>query len=127
MDLNGLKKVNDSEGHAAGDAILRRVGEVLTSATAGHPYCVARVGGDEFVALMPGCDERLARSLKERIESMLELNNQFYSGQRLSMAIGIASCQAGGELEDATHRADQAMFVAKEQYYKANHLERRHP
>ena len=126
MDLNGLKKVNDSEGHAAGDAILRRVGEVLTNATAGHSYCVARVGGDEFVALMPGCDERLARGLKERIESMLELNNQFYSGQRLSMAIGIASCQAAGELEEAAHRADQAMFVAKEQYYKANHLERRH-
>ena len=126
MDLNGLKKVNDSEGHAAGDAILRRVGEVLTNATAGHSYCVARVGGDEFVALMPGCDERLARGLKERIESMLELNNQFYSGQRLSMAIGIASCQAAGELEHAAHRADQAMFVAKEQYYKANHLERRH-
>ncbi len=126
MDLNGLKKVNDSEGHAAGDAILRRTGEVLTNATAGHPYCVARVGGDEFVALMPGCDERVARGLKERIESMLELNNQFYSGQRLSIAIGIASCLAAGDVEDTIHRADQAMFAAKEQYYKANHIERRH-
>ncbi len=127
MDLNGLKKVNDSEGHAAGDAILRRTGEVLTNATAGHPYCVARIGGDEFVALMPGCDERVARSLKERIESMLELNNQFYSGQHLSLAIGIASCTSAGQVEDAIHSADQAMFVAKDQYYKANRIERRHP
>jgi diguanylate cyclase (GGDEF)-like protein len=127
MDLNGLKKVNDSDGHAAGDAILRRTGEVLTNATAGHPYCVARIGGDEFVALMPGCDERQARGLKERIESMLELNNQFYSGQPLSLAIGIASCHCAAEVEDAIHRADQAMFAAKDQYYKASGIERRHP
>ena len=126
MDLNGLKKINDSEGHAAGDAILRRTGEVLTNATGGHPYCVARIGGDEFVALMPGCDERLARGLKDRIESMLELNNQFYSGQRVSISIGIASCNAAGDVEDAIHRADQAMFAAKDQYYKANRIERRH-
>lgn len=127
MDLNGLKKINDAEGHAAGDAMLRRTGEVLTNATAGYPYCVARIGGDEFVALMPGCDERVARALKERIDSMLELNNQFYSGQRLSIAIGISSCHAAGEVEDATHRADQAMFAAKDQYYKANRIERRYP
>ncbi len=126
MDLNGLKKVNDSDGHAAGDAILRRTGEVLTNATAGHPYCVARIGGDEFVALMPGCDERQARGLKERIDSMLEINNQFYSGQRVSISIGIASCHAAAEVEDAIHRADQAMFAAKDQYYRANRIERRH-
>lgn len=126
MDLNGLKKINDAEGHAAGDAMLRRTGEVLTNATAGYPYCVARIGGDEFVALLPGCDERVARGLKERIDSMLELNNQFYSGQRVSISIGIASCQAAGDVEDAMHRADQAMFAAKDQYYKANRIERRH-
>ena len=84
IDLNGLKRVNDAEGHAAGDAMLRRTGEVLTNATAGNPYCVARIGGDEFVALLPGCDERVAQGLKERIGSMIELNNQFYSGQHLS-------------------------------------------
>ena len=67
------------------------------------------------------------RALKERIESMLELNNQFYSGQRLSISIGISSCHAAGEVEDATHRADQAMFAAKDQYYKANRIERRYP
>lgn len=50
MDLNGLKHINDELGHAAGDALLRRAGEVLTSATAGCPYCVARIGGDEFIA-----------------------------------------------------------------------------
>ncbi len=125
MDLNCLKLVNDASGHAAGDALLRRTGEVLASATAGSPYCVARIGGDEFAALMPGCDERAALGLKERIDSLIELNNQFYPGQKLTMAIGIASCTSASQVEAAIHRADQAMYEAKTQYYEEARIERR--
>lgn len=125
MDLNGLKRINDEHGHAAGDAVLRRAGEVLTSATAGYPYCVARIGGDEFIALLPGCDERVAAGLQERIESMVELNNQFYPGQSLNMAIGIASCASAAQVEAGLHAADQAMFKNKERFYNDAKLERR--
>ncbi len=125
MDLNGLKRINDSEGHVAGDAMLRRAGEVLASASAGHPYCIARIGGDEFVALLPGADERVAQALKERIGSMIELNNQFYSGQRLSLSIGLASCQRAAEVEATLHAADQAMFTEKARYYEETKIERR--
>jgi diguanylate cyclase (GGDEF)-like protein len=125
MDLNGLKRINDDHGHAAGDAVLRRAGEVLTSATTGYPYCVARIGGDEFIALLPGCDERVAAGLQERIESMIELNNQFYPGQSLNMAIGIASCASAGQVEAALHAADQAMFDHKARFYNDAKLERR--
>lgn len=125
MDLNGLKRINDAEGHAAGDALLRRAGEVLSSAAAGHPYCVARIGGDEFIALLPGSDERVAISLKDRIESMIELNNQFYPGQRLSLAIGSASCTAAAQVEACIHEADQAMFRAKTRFYEEAKQERR--
>jgi diguanylate cyclase (GGDEF)-like protein len=126
MDLNGLKRINDEHGHAAGDAVLRRAGEVLTSATAGYPYCVARIGGDEFIALLPGCDERVAAGLQERIQSMIELNNQFYPGQSLSMAIGSASCASAVQVEAALHAADQAMFTNKTRFYEESKLERRH-
>jgi diguanylate cyclase (GGDEF)-like protein len=125
MDLNGLKRINDDHGHAAGDAVLRRAGEVLTSATAGYPYCVARIGGDEFIALLPGCDERVAAGLQERILSMVELNNQFYPGQTLSMAMGLASCASAAEVEVALHAADQAMFKDKSRFYDEVKLERR--
>jgi diguanylate cyclase (GGDEF)-like protein len=125
MDLNGLKRVNDAEGHAAGDALLRRAGEVLSSAAAGHPYCVARIGGDEFIALLPGSDERVAIGLKDRIESMIELNNQFYPGQRLSLAIGSAACTAAGQVEACIHEADQAMFREKTRFYEEAKQERR--
>lgn len=127
MDVNGLKRINDEHGHAAGDAVLRRAGEVLTNATAGYPYCVARIGGDEFIALMPGCDERVAAGLQERIESMIELNNQFYPGQGLSMAIGIATCTSAALVEVGLHAADQAMFANKTRFYEEAKLERRRP
>ncbi|TAH10333.1 MAG: diguanylate cyclase [Curvibacter sp.] len=126
MDLNGLKAVNDTQGHAAGDAMLRRAGEVLSKAAGDQqPLCLARIGGDEFVALMPGCDERAALGLRERIESIMELNNQFYPGQKLSMAIGMASCHSAAEVEATIHAADQSMFEAKSRYYELSPLERR--
>lgn len=125
IDLNGLKLVNDNLGHAAGDAMLRRAGEVLSSATAGQTVCTARIGGDEFVVLMPGCDERVAQSLKSRIQSMTDLNNQFYPGQRLSMAIGLGICTAAGQVDAALNQADQDMFAAKAKYYADNQMERR--
>ena len=125
MDLNGLKAVNDVEGHAAGDGLLRRVGEVLSSASAGTHYCVARVGGDEFVALLPGCDERIAQSFKERIESMVEINNQFYSGRKMSLAIGIATASSATNVDALSNEADKAMFAAKTRFYEDTKVERR--
>lgn len=52
IDLNGLKAINDDHGHAAGDALLRRVGEVLAKAVDASA-CAARVGGDEFTVSLP--------------------------------------------------------------------------
>jgi diguanylate cyclase (GGDEF)-like protein len=125
MDLNGLKRVNDDEGHAAGDALLRRVGEVLTTATSDQAWCVARVGGDEFVALLPGADERVAKALHERILSIIELNNQFYPGHHLSMAVGMATCETAAQVEATLNLADKAMFSEKARFYEEAQLDRR--
>jgi diguanylate cyclase (GGDEF)-like protein len=59
LDLNGLKQVNDEQGHRAGDALLRRVGEVLGQAVEA-PSTAARIGGDEFAVLIPGGDQAAA-------------------------------------------------------------------
>lgn len=125
IDMNGLKRVNDEQGHAAGDAMLRRVGEVLTKAV-DLPACAARIGGDEFMVLMPASDERGALLMQERVLSLLDLNNQFYSGQSISLSMGIACCHEGEVLELAVQRADQAMYVAKGRYYQDTALNRRH-
>ena len=124
IDLNGLKAVNDEQGHAAGDALLRRVGEVLAKAV-DEPACAARIGGDEFTVLLPGTDERGAVALQERILTMLDLNNQFYPGQPISLAIGMASCASGDMVEATIHRADQTMYAEKNRYYQDKGMDRR--
>lgn len=124
IDLNGLKRVNDDEGHAAGDALLRRAGEVLAKAVDASS-CAARIGGDEFIILLPGTDEHGALALTERIVSLVEMNNQFYVGQSLSLAIGVASCSSGDQVEAALHRADKAMYAEKARYYEEIPADRR--
>src|SRR6185295_11010192 len=71
-DLNGLKRVNDQLGHAAGDALLRRA-------------------GDEFAVLLPGTDERGGAAMIDTIRQLVELNNQFYPGAQLSFSMGAAT------------------------------------
>jgi diguanylate cyclase (GGDEF)-like protein len=124
IDLNGLKQVNDDEGHGAGDEMLRRVGEVLSKAV-DAPTCAARIGGDEFAVLLPATDTAGATAAKERILSVLELNNQFYTGHPLSLAIGQATCHAGEPLSTALQEADKAMYQAKARFYEESGIERR--
>jgi len=124
IDLNGLKATNDRSGHAAGDALLRRAGEVLSKA-ADKPVYVARVGGDEFVLLLPGADERAGLQMIERLQSLIELNNQFYTGAPLSLAMGCAASVAGERLELTVSRADERMFAAKRDFYAALGHDRR--
>ena len=124
VDVNGLKRINDEQGHAAGDAMLRRAGEVLAKSV-DAPACAARIGGDEFVVLLPATDERGAQALMERIHSVLELNNQFYPGNELTMAMGLATCVAGGSLDMTIQAADHAMYRTKAAHYEARHIERR--
>jgi len=124
IDMNGLKEANDEHGHAAGDDMLRRVGEVLTKAV-DAPACAARIGGDEFMVLLPASDERGAEAVKERILSLLELNNQFYPGQAVSLSMGVACCDSGSQVEATVSRADQAMYAEKARYYKERMLDRR--
>ena len=115
-DLNGLKETNDTFGHAAGDALLRRAGEVLSKIVDG-PAKVARIGGDEFAVLLPATDERGGQAVIERIHRLTELNNQFYGGRTLSFAVGAATLQPGERVEETARRADAAMYEAKRLHY----------
>jgi diguanylate cyclase (GGDEF)-like protein len=124
LDLNGLKAANDQSGHAAGDELLRRAGEVLSKAVE-EPCCVARIGGDEFAVLMPARNERDGEDLIAAIDNLATLNNQYYSTATLSFAIGSATSQPGERLEDVVRRADAAMYVEKRAYYADPRRERR--
>ncbi|PLP98718.1 sensor domain-containing diguanylate cyclase [Cupriavidus pauculus] len=124
VDLNGLKSINDQFGHGDGDALLRRTGEVLKKAV-GEQACVARIGGDEFMVLLPGRDERGAATVVEQIQEVVGLNNQFYPGARLSFSIGAATCTQGDRLTDTVKLADHRMYEAKRAHYEELGNERR--
>jgi diguanylate cyclase (GGDEF)-like protein len=115
-DLNGLKRINDQLGHAAGDALLRRAGEVLAKALE-TPFHAARIGGDEFAILLPGTDERGGAAMIDTIRQLVDLNNQFYPGAALSFSMGAATCQRGERLEAVVQRADLQMYDEKRAHY----------
>ena len=115
-DLNGLKRVNDQLGHAAGDALLRRAGEVLAKAME-TPFNAARIGGDEFAILLPGTDERGGAAMVETIRQLVDLNNQFYPGSHISFSMGMATVQRGERIEAGVQRADLLMYEEKRAHY----------
>jgi diguanylate cyclase (GGDEF)-like protein len=123
-DLNGLKAANDQFGHATGDALLRRAGEVL-NALVEKPFYAARIGGDEFAVLLPGTDQSGGAAMMEAIHRLVEINNQFYPGSPLSLSMGAATSAAGERLEAVARRADLAMFEAKRAYYSEADCARR--
>ena len=123
-DLNGLKLTNDQMGHAAGDALLQRAGEVLAKAV-DTPACAARIGGDEFAVLLPATDTRAAQHVMEQIEKLVEMNNSFYPGAPLSFSMGLGVCEAGERLDEAVARADAAMYEAKRQHFESQGHDRR--
>jgi diguanylate cyclase (GGDEF)-like protein len=124
LDLNGLKVVNDQWGHGVGDALLRRVGEVLAEAI--KPPCyAARIGGDEFAVLLPAIDELGATSMVEEIRSLIEINNQYYSNIPLNTAIGWATSNTGEKMEAVAKRADLLMYEDKRSHYSSENERRK--
>jgi diguanylate cyclase (GGDEF)-like protein len=125
IDLNHLKAANDEHGHATGDALIRRAGEVLSKSLDGNG-CAARIGGDEFALLLPATDQAAGQKVMEKIDELVTVNNRFYSsGPVLSFALGMATGHQGVPLEDLVRRADGRMYDDKREYYERRDLDRR--
>ncbi len=124
VDLNGLKAANDEFGHAAGDALLRRAGEVFDSLVE-KPASVSRIGGDEFAVLLPGADAVVGETILASLKELVEINNQFYPDVPLSISAGIATSRPGDRLEQVVKRADMKMLHTKRMYYLRANRNRR--
>lgn len=110
VDLDGLKAINDRGGHAAGDRAIRAAADLLRH-TARAVDRVARVGGDEFVVLLPVTDANGAARFAERLRAGAAKRLPRAGGVRLS--VGVATSRAGESLTETQHRADAAMYEAK--------------
>ena len=115
IDVDNLKVINDSYGHACGDDVLRRVGQLLSEQCRAEDV-VARAGGDEFVVVLDKPDERGARELVERIKAAADREatgavEPWFALLRLS--IGQASSTDGTPVADLLTEADRRMYAEK--------------
>jgi diguanylate cyclase (GGDEF)-like protein len=117
IDLNGLKAANDLLGHHAGDKLIRRTAEVL-KASVDEKYVTARIGGDEFIIIMPDTHLQDAQELIERIQSLVVINNKYYREPELSLSLGAAVSEAGLTLEKVISLADDEMYKNKGIYHR---------
>jgi len=116
LDLDGFKRINDSNGHDAGDRVLRWVGEQLKECL--RPYdVVGRMGGDEFTALLNNLEyheqaAKVAEKLLDRIGMVQQIDGLDVS---LGVSIGIATYpECGANLDALMRAADIAMYSAKQ-------------
>ena len=108
-DVNGLKRANDEEGHVAGDRLLRRAAKAMQQFW-GDEF-VYRVGGDEFVALLPDISEcDFYRKFEEFYDAMKAKDD-------VSIAFGAHWAESGSHLNAAFNRADRKMYQDKKKHY----------
>jgi diguanylate cyclase (GGDEF)-like protein len=117
LDADHFKRFNDTHGHDAGDTVLRSVSDLLGSLFQGREV-VARLGGEEFSVLLPGCstEQAAARAneMRQRIEE-LRIRYRDLDLPRMTISAGVASFPAfGPTTQDLLRAADAALYVAKD-------------
>ncbi len=115
IDADHFKRINDSHGHAAGDAVLRHLAACL-SATFRAMDVVARVGGEEFAVLLPGTDLNGAEAVALRVCERLRGQPVHVDGKAIfcTVSIGVAAMEPGVDgIQALLQRADTALYAAK--------------
>jgi diguanylate cyclase (GGDEF)-like protein len=114
LDLNGLKRINDTHGHAAGDAAIRLVAETLRKCLRTSD-CIGRLGGDEFAVLLPRCSAEAGLAKAARMAQAVGRLVLEWEGARvpLSASIGLAPFTGEETAETLMADADAAMYRVK--------------
>jgi diguanylate cyclase len=117
LDLDHFKRVNDTWGHPAGDAVLRHVA-TLANTTVRSTDLVGRLGGEEFIVLLPNTSIDLGRRIAEKIRQRLEASVVTWEGQRIPVTASFGlSSTTPEDKRDFNHlytEADKALYLAKQ-------------
>lgn len=108
IDLDGLKQINDTQGHIRGDAFIMQTAQILQRVVRKQDI-VARLGGDEFAVLCTECNQELGVKLIERIQAAL-------AKEGISASLGMAPHRLGQNLSYTYELADQAMYMCKRKH-----------
>jgi diguanylate cyclase (GGDEF)-like protein len=111
LDVDNFKHVNDTHGHKEGDALLRQIASLLRRTIREHDLA-GRIGGDEFVLVLPDCSHLAAMQLGGRIErAMTELAERYQA--RVGLSHGVYCASGGASAEQVLDAADKAMYAKK--------------
>lgn len=112
-DLNGLKKINDTQGHEVGDQLIRQAAQIMKNLTG--DIAVFRMGGDEFIIVAKDADEAQAQRLVNDLRAR-------YRSSGISMALGYIVCQTPiANIVDVLSQVDKKMYADKERIYGRRH------
>lgn len=113
FDIDHFKRVNDGYGHAAGDAVLRRVAQ-RAKASLREEDMVGRLGGEEFVCILQRSSAQAAEMVAERLRKAIEAEGGGVDGlPRVTVSVGLAVYDGEPDIETLLQRADQALYLAK--------------
>ena len=113
MDLDKFKQINDTCGHHEGDNALRAVAAILMQEVRSGDL-LARMGGDEFMLVLPYTDIKAAQGLAQRlIDSVSRLDIRSADGEKLTVSVGLCQWHQGLDSHDLLARSDEALYRAK--------------
>jgi len=111
-DIDHFKRINDTQGHGAGDAVLRQFAGLMASLVRSSDK-VVRWGGEEFLIFCPHTEARHAASVAEQLRQHM-LGTTWPAGLQVTASFGVAQYRAPEPLDDAIERADKALYLAKQ-------------
>ena len=112
VDIDHFKTINDTLGHAAGDAVLRHAAQKMQSAVRSYD-AVGRYGGEEFLIVFPGCPARMAKERAEQIRLILGEPSSVPSEKTITVSMGVSSATHPSQREELLSSADSALYKAK--------------
>lgn len=112
FDIDHFKAVNDTHGHTQGDLVLSEIGRIIQRQKRDGQFA-ARVGGEEFLMILPGADGRAASAAAERLRLAIDHGTQSSDAPRVTVSVGHAALGPGDTSLTLFARADEALYAAK--------------